>query len=74
MPLEEISEAVGVLIEDEEVETVGGWLMHVAGHIPTQGEVVQHGRLKMTVLAGGPNFVSRIRIEILPQETKPAQM
>ena len=74
MPLEEISEAVGVLIEDEEVETVGGWLMHIAGHIPMQGEVVQHGRFKMTVLAGGPNFVSRIRIEVVPEETpKPPQ-
>jgi CBS domain containing-hemolysin-like protein len=73
VPLEEISQAVGMAIEDEIVETVGGWLMHIAGHIPTQGEVVQHGRFKMTVLAGGPNFVSRIRIEVVPEEAKPPQ-
>lgn len=73
MPLEEISEAVGVPIQDEEVETVGGWLMHVAGRIPTQGQVIQHGRFRMTVLVGGPNYISRIRLEILPEEKEPAQ-
>lgn len=73
MTLEEISEAIGAPIEDDEVETVGGWLMHVAGHIPAQGEVIQHNRFRMTVLVGGPNYVSRIRIEILPPETRPAQ-
>jgi CBS domain containing-hemolysin-like protein len=65
--LEQISEAIGVTVVDEEVETVGGWLMHVAGHIPAQGEVIEHGRFRMTVLAGLPNQVSRIRLEVLPE-------
>jgi CBS domain containing-hemolysin-like protein len=64
--LEQVSEAIGAPIEDDEVETFGGWLMHVAGHIPSQGEVVEYDRFRMTVLAGGPNYVSRIRLEILP--------
>ncbi len=65
-PLEQVSEAVGIPLVDEEVETIGGWLMHVAGHIPSQGHVVEHDRFRMTVLDGGPNFVSRIRLEVLP--------
>jgi len=73
MPLEEISEALGVTIRDEEVETVGGWLMHIAGHIPAQGQVIQHERFRMTVLVGGPNYISRIRLELLPEEKGPAQ-
>jgi putative hemolysin len=76
-PLEQVAEVIGIPIADEEVETFGGWLMHVAGHIPSQGHVVEHARCRMTVLAGGPNFVSRIRLEILPEppasgEPKPA--
>ncbi|MCX5758488.1 MAG: CBS domain-containing protein, partial [Candidatus Hydrogenedentes bacterium] len=66
MPLEEVAKAIGAPIEDDEVETLGGWLMHLAGCIPTQGQVVEHERFRMTVLAGGPSHVSRIRMELLP--------
>ena len=66
-PVAQAAEAVGVPIVDEDVETVGGWLMHVAGCIPAQGQVVEHGRFRMTVLAGGLNCVSRIRLEVLPE-------
>jgi CBS domain containing-hemolysin-like protein len=71
MPLPEVAEALGAPVVDEEVETIGGWLMHVAGHIPAQGEVVERERFRMTVLAGGANYVSRIRIEVLPEQLKP---
>ncbi len=64
--IEDLSEATGVEIVDEDVETVGGWLMHLAGHIPMQGEVIMHERFRVTVLAGGPNYVSKMRVEILP--------
>jgi putative hemolysin len=70
MPLEEVAKAIGAPIEDDEVETLGGWLMHLAGCIPTQGQVVEHERFRMTVLAGGPSHVSRIRMELLP-DAKP---
>jgi putative hemolysin len=65
--LEQVSETLGVHIEDEEVETVGGWLMHIAGHIPLQGQVIEHGQFRITVLAGSPNALSRIRLELLPE-------
>ena len=64
-PLEEVAEAMGTVLEDEEVETIGGWLMHAAGRIPQKGEVVRHGDFRVTVLDGSHNAVSRIRIEIL---------
>jgi CBS domain containing-hemolysin-like protein len=67
MPLEEVSEAIGIPVEDEEVETIGGWLMHIANEIPAPGRVIEHNRFRMTVLVGGPNHVSRIRLEILPE-------
>ncbi|MCP4640845.1 MAG: HlyC/CorC family transporter [bacterium] len=67
LSLEEMAEAIGVPVEDEEVETVGGWLMHVAGRIPAQGEVINHNGFRMTVLDGGENFVAKIRLEVLPE-------
>ncbi|MBX7255811.1 MAG: hemolysin family protein [Candidatus Hydrogenedentes bacterium] len=65
--LEDASEAVGVAIEDDEVETVGGWVMHVAGRIPLQGEVITHGRFRITVLDAGGNCIAKIRLELLPE-------
>ncbi len=67
MNLEEAAEFMEVVIEDDEVETVGGWLMHVAGRIPTQGEVIMHNGFRVIVLEGGLNHISRLRLEILPE-------
>ncbi len=70
MPLEEAAEAMAVPIVDEEVETVGGWVMHLFARIPQKGEVSTHGTFRITVLDGGENFISTIRLEILPEEAQ----
>lgn len=64
MELAEAAEKMGVEIEDAEVETVGGWVMHVAGRIPGIGEAVEWPPFKITVLEGTPNRVSRLRIDV----------
>ncbi len=63
-PLEEVARATGAPLEDEYVDTIGGWLMHTAGRIPAQGEVVRHGPFRITVLDGGSHYISRLRLEI----------
>lgn len=67
MYLEDAAEAVGAPIEDDEVETVGGWLMRIAGRIPAQGEVIEKDRFRITVLDGGSNYIAKIRLEIVPE-------
>ncbi len=66
-PLEDVSEVIGATISDEEVETVGGWLMHVIARIPKAGEVIEEGRFRVTVLDAGPNCVSNVRLEVLAE-------
>jgi putative hemolysin len=63
--LDDASEFIGLPIEDDEVETIGGWLMRQAARIPQKGEVIVQSGFRITVLDGGPNFVSVIRLEIL---------
>ncbi|NUM54267.1 MAG: HlyC/CorC family transporter [Candidatus Hydrogenedentes bacterium] len=65
--LDDVSEAINYEIADPEVETIGGWLMRVAGRIPVQGEVVASGRLRATVLDGTPSSINKIRLEVLPE-------
>lgn len=69
MPLEEASEAMGISLVDEEVDSVGGWIMHIAERIPAPGEVIEHEGYRLTVLSGKPNFISKVRID-LPREAK----
>ena len=38
MSLEEAAEFMELVIEDDEVETIGGWLMYVAGRIPRRAK------------------------------------
>lgn len=65
-PLDKVSAVLGASIEDDAVETIGGWLMHTAGYIPPAGTELAAGRFRVTVLDGTATHVSKIRIEILP--------
>jgi putative hemolysin len=63
----DLSERLKIQIVDEEVETVGGWLMRLTRRIPAKGEVIEHERFRITVLDGGGNHVASIRLEVLPE-------
>ena len=65
-PLEELAQTMGTDLNDAEVETVGGWIMHIAGRIPTQGEMINYKNYQIMILVGSPNAISRIRIEVRP--------
>lgn len=64
MDLETLSESIGVELLDEEVETVGGWVMHLAGRIPKQGQVIERDAFRITVLAAAATRVNKIRLEL----------
>jgi len=65
--LSDVASELGIPLEDDEVETIGGWLMHQAGRIPQRGEELPIGNFQVTVLSGGPSFLSSLRIEIHPE-------
>lgn len=67
MSLEELAEAIGVPLEDPEVETVAGWVMRAAGRIPDQGEKLKFEGFRVTVLEGQRNQVNKIRLDILDE-------
>ncbi len=69
LPLGDCAEALGMPLEDEEVETVGGWICHLAGRIPVRGEMILHGPFQVTILDGTRTHVSTIRLEVLRRES-----
>lgn len=73
VPLEDVSEALGVVIEDEEVETIGGWVLRAAGRIPQPGETVKPAGFRVTIIEGQENQITKIRLDALPQARRAAE-
>ena len=67
IPLEDLSTVIEVPIQDDEVETLGGWVMRRAGRIPLQGEKIKSGAFRVTVLEGRQNQVTKCRLDVLPE-------
>ena len=69
--LEEVAETVDARlgIVEEDVETLGGLAVVLAGHVPQLGEIVQHpSGWRLEVTDSDPRRVNRLRLHA-PQET-----
>ena len=74
--IEEFERRVGpVLSEDEreqDIDTLGGLLFALTGHIPTRGESITHpSGVVFEVLEADPRRVRRLRVRNLPQWAAP---
>lgn len=49
----------------DQFDTVGGFLSHLAGHVPKVGETIRDGKLEMTVVEGDERKISRVRIRLV---------
>ena len=62
--IDDLNEALELgLPEDEEYDTVGGWLMACIGHVPETGESHDENGHRFTAIATTPTQVERISIE-----------
>ncbi|GJL95718.1 MAG: ion transporter [Hyphococcus sp.] len=73
--LEEFTEETGVNLhaEDEEIDTVGGYVVSLAGRVPQRGEVISSGHgLDVEVIEADARKVRRLRIRPASGKTPPA--
>jgi len=62
----ELEEHLGLTVPGkDQFDTVGGFLSHLAGHVPKVGETIQDGKLEMTVVEGDERKISRVRIRLI---------
>lgn len=71
--LEEVSEALGenlgIAVEHDEVDTLGGLIVTLAGRVPSRGEVIAGpGDVEFEVLDADPRRLKRLRIRRRPAE------
>ena len=67
--LEEAAAAIGVALregEDGDVDTLGGLVTLIAGHVPARGEIVRSARppIEFEVLDADPRRVKRLRLRL----------
>jgi putative hemolysin len=71
MEIDEFNRVFGARIEDEENETVAGYVTGLTGKIPREGEVFEEGGLRFYIISAQPNRIRKMRVERLerPEES-----
>lgn len=66
----DMNEALGrrALPEDEDYETVGGFILNRLGHVPQAREVLTWEDLRFTILSADERRIGHVQIEVLPEE------
>lgn len=55
--------------EDEDVDTLGGLITSIAGHVPSRGEVIRHSSgIEFEILDADPRRIMRVRVRNLPKK------
>lgn len=72
--IEEFERRVGPVLSEEEreqdIDTLGGLVFRLTGHVPTRGETVTHpSGIVFEVIEADPRRIRRLRIRNLPQRT-----
>lgn len=70
-PLDEVEAHIGTRLadeaEEEEVDTLGGLVFLLAGHVPARGEVVMHpAGHQFIVVDSDPRRIKRVRVKLSP--------
>lgn len=62
LSIEELEEHLGIEIEREKFDSVGGLIFHLTGRIPRAGEEIESEALQLTVLEADERKIRRVRI------------
>ena len=72
LEIEDFEEEVGPILSDEEreedIDTLGGLVFHLAGRVPARGELIEHEASGMSfeVVQADPRRIKRLRIRDVP--------
>ncbi|KNG94171.1 hemolysin family protein [Pseudaestuariivita atlantica] len=79
-PLDEFRDETGIDltahedIDGEEIDTLGGLVFMLSGHVPSRGEVVSHPTgVEFEVVDADPRRIKRLRVRLPGSQTQPAE-
>jgi len=62
LPVEELTEHLGIEVEREMFDTVGGLIIHLTGRIPRAGEEIETNDIHLTVLDADERKIRRVMV------------
>lgn len=68
LKLDDLNELLAISIEEEDVDTLGGFLSNILGRIPKPRESVEYGGWCFTVLSVARNRIGRVLVERSTQQ------
>ncbi|MBL7215713.1 MAG: HlyC/CorC family transporter [Phycisphaerae bacterium] len=69
MYIDDVNEEMDIkLPEEEDYDTIGGFVFSHLGYIPKVGETFEHGNVKISVTAAGPRVIKKLRIKKKPNQ------
>lgn len=60
--LEDVNEMIGLRLESEDFDTIGGYVIGILGTLPDGGEIVETDGMKIVVEAVDKNRIEKLRI------------
>lgn len=71
MYIDDVNEELEIeLPEEEDYDTIGGFVFSHLGYIPKVGESFEHGDITITITAAGPRVVKKLRIKKKPKQSQ----
>jgi putative hemolysin len=75
MPISEIEDDLGIALpEEEEYDTLGGYLFTRLGKVPAAGEVLRENGVEITVLEADERRIQKVRLAPLPARDVASEM
>jgi CBS domain containing-hemolysin-like protein len=65
MEIDDFNDAFRTRIQDDEHETIAGYVTGFTGKIPREGEVFEEGGLRFYIISAQPNRIRKLRVERL---------
>ena len=70
MYIDDVNEELDVdLPDDEDYDTIGGFVFSHLGYIPKVGDKFDYGNLNIAITAAGPRAIKKLRIKKIATET-----
>ena len=63
MEIDEFNEVFDARIDDDEVDTIAGYVLAVTGRIPREGETIDIEDLRFHIISAEPNRLRKMRVE-----------
>jgi CBS domain containing-hemolysin-like protein len=68
LKLDDLNELLTISVEEDDVDTLGGFISNALGRIPKPRERVEYGGWRFTVLSVARNRIGRVLVESITQE------